>query len=46
MYISFKSVVLITVSFEAIVNLLSVCANASAVFLLQITINPQKEAQS
>lgn len=37
---------LITVSFEAIVNLLSVCAKASAFSLLQIRINPQKEAQS
>lgn len=46
MYISFESIVLITVSFEAIVNQLSVRAKASAFSLLQVTINQQKEAQS
>lgn len=44
--ISFKSFVLITVSFEAIVNLLSFFAKADAFSLLQARINPQKEAES
>lgn len=37
---------LITVNFEAIVNLLSVPAKASAVLLLQVRFNPQEEGQT
>lgn len=46
MYFIFGSRVLITVNFEAIENLLSVPAKASAVLLLQVGFNPQKEGQS